>query len=221
MDDKYLKLARQAREENNTEDAKKFYDMARTEDPENVEAKFYYAYFNLNDAIVKEVPNKFIDYCKVALASVKMLKESEMDEKAKKELLADIASTHASEAVSMYRYVESHRDRSRSDYVDPNGFYDFSQVNAVQLSAIHSLDDMGNFIANSFGDDPEAMKLAADLWKGIFAVKIFSQWYFFQSASGNKEESKKKWHELVEKIQKVDSSFATPEEPKAVQCGSK
>ena len=42
---KYLKLARTAREEDNSEDAKRYYDMVRTEDPENGEAKFFYAYY--------------------------------------------------------------------------------------------------------------------------------------------------------------------------------
>ena len=44
---KYLNLARRAREENNAEDAKKFYDMVRIEDPENYEARFFYSYYTL------------------------------------------------------------------------------------------------------------------------------------------------------------------------------
>ena len=222
MDTKYLKLARQAREENNTEDAKKFYDMARTEDPENVEAKFFYAYYNLADAIVRDVPNKYVDYTKVAVSSVKRLKESTLSDKEKLDLLEDIANTHAKEVVRVYHYVASHRDRSTSDHVDTNGYYDTFQVASVQSASIHSLEDMGNNVANLFGSEPKAMELAANLWKGIFSDKRFSREYFFQSGT-TKEESAKKWHELVEKIQKTDSSFPTPEEPKAIgiQCGSK
>lgn len=217
---KYLKLARQAREENNSEDAKKFYDMVRTDEPENVEAKFFYAYYSLAETIVRDIPSKFVDYAKVPVSCVKMLKEANLSDKEKMDLLEVLVKTHADEAVSMYHYVASHRDRSTSENVDPNGYYNMSEVNMVQSAAIHSLEDTGNNVATLFGDDPKAMALAADLWKRIFSVKIFSQWYYFQSGS-TKEESAKKWNELVGKIQKIDSSFATPETPKAVQCGSK
>jgi hypothetical protein len=213
-------LARQAREEDNAEDAKKFYDMVRTDDPENVEAKFFYAYFNLSDAVNKDVPNKFVDYAKTAVSCVKMLKESALSDKEKMDLLEVMANTHTEEAESTYRYVFGKRDRSNSEHVDPNGIYSMSEVNGVQRTAIHSLEDMGNSIADLFGSDPKAMSLAAKLWEGIFSVQIFSQWYFFQSGS-TKEESTKKWHDLVGKIQKVDSSFATPQQPKMVTCGSK
>ena len=218
---KYLKLARQARKENNTEDAKRFYDMLRTEDPENIEAKYFYAYFNLNDAINRDVPNKFVDYCKAAVSCIKYLKDAEMGEKEKMDLLEIIVTTHVNEAISTFNYVQSKRDRSNSNYVDPNGIYDMSQVNMVQLSSIHSLEDMGNNVETLFGGHSRtAMSLAAECWKGIFAVRIFSQWYYFQSGS-SREESAKKWKELVDKIQSVDSSFATPQTPKAVQCGNK
>ena len=44
---KNLKLARMARKENNSEDGKLFYGKVREEDPENVEAKYFYAYYSL------------------------------------------------------------------------------------------------------------------------------------------------------------------------------
>lgn len=107
-------MARQAREEDNAEDAKKFYDMVRTDDPENVEAKFFYAYFNLSDAVNKDVPNKFVDYAKTAVSCVKMLKESALSDKEKMDLLEVMANTHTEEAESTYRYVFGKRDRSNS-----------------------------------------------------------------------------------------------------------
>ena len=42
---KYLVLARRAREEGNAEDARRYYDILRTEDPDNAEAKFFYSYY--------------------------------------------------------------------------------------------------------------------------------------------------------------------------------
>ncbi len=44
---KYLKLARQARRENNAEDAKRFYDIIRVENPDDGEAKYFYTFIIL------------------------------------------------------------------------------------------------------------------------------------------------------------------------------
>ena len=63
-DTKYLKLARTARDENNGEDAKKFYDMVRVEDPENGEAKFFYQYYSLYEGKNIEIANRFIKLVK-------------------------------------------------------------------------------------------------------------------------------------------------------------
>ena len=43
---KYLILARQARAEGNSEDAKTYYNKVREENPEDGEAKFFYAFGN-------------------------------------------------------------------------------------------------------------------------------------------------------------------------------
>ncbi len=52
---KNLKLARTARAENNSDDAKRFYDLVRIEEPDNCEAKFFYAYYNLMSGKVIEI----------------------------------------------------------------------------------------------------------------------------------------------------------------------
>ena len=60
---KYLQLARQAKAENNSEDAKAYYNKVREEYPENGEAKFFYAYYSLYEGKNIEVPTKFINLC--------------------------------------------------------------------------------------------------------------------------------------------------------------
>lgn len=215
---KYLKLARQAREDNNTEDAKKFYDMARVEDPENIEAKFFYAYYNLNDAINRDVPNKFVDYTKAAVSSVKLLITSTLADKQKKELLKEIVAIHERETVSIPNYVLTKIERTDSNGISNGGIYSYSEYSMVENASMKSLEEMGNTIANAFGDDETCMSYAVALWKQIF--NHHSQAFFTKSA-GTADESAKKWHELVEKIQKVDPSFPTPKEPFVLKCGKK
>lgn len=71
MENKYLKLAREARSEGNSEDAKKFYDLVRTEDPENGEAKFFYAYYALYEVTNGEIAKRFTNLCNALKTSVK------------------------------------------------------------------------------------------------------------------------------------------------------
>ena len=75
---KYLQLARQAKAENNSEDAKAYYNKVREEYPENGEAKFFYAYYSLYEGTNSEVPTRFLNLCKVVISSVKMVRNSEM-----------------------------------------------------------------------------------------------------------------------------------------------
>lgn len=211
MDYKYLKLARQARAEDNTEDAKKFYDMARTEDPENVEAKFFYAYYNLEDAINRDVPNKFTDYCKVAVACVTKLKEVEMEESEKIELLTTIVQTHTVTAFSTFSYISS---KSSGE----TAIYSPQQRNAARQSAYLSLINTAENIEKAFAGNEEAIALAVLCWKKIVTHPMMNSQYFFTSGK-NKEESKAKWEEVVAKIHKVDPSFNAPQPKKCVIGG--
>ena len=67
---KNLRLARQARAENNTEDAKTFYNKVREEDPENGEAKYFYAYYSMYEGKNGEIPTKFANLCKTLTSSI-------------------------------------------------------------------------------------------------------------------------------------------------------
>ena len=71
--EKYLKLARQAKNEKNTEDAKNYYNKVREEDPENGEAKFFYAYFAIYEGTNKELYSRFTNFCKVMPSSITMV----------------------------------------------------------------------------------------------------------------------------------------------------
>ena len=70
---KYLKLARQAREEGNAEDAKIYYNKVREEDPENGEAKFFAAYFAMQDGTNGELPRRFSNLCSSVVPAVRLI----------------------------------------------------------------------------------------------------------------------------------------------------
>ncbi len=77
--EKYLTLARRAREENNSEDAKKFYDMVRTEAPDNKEARFFFQLYRLWESKKGEWYSVYIDFCNAAINVIKSLEADDKD----------------------------------------------------------------------------------------------------------------------------------------------
>lgn len=73
---KYLRLAREARAEDNSESAKLYYQKVREEDPENGEAKFFYAYYALYEGTNAELPGRFADLCKGLKGTLSLIKNS-------------------------------------------------------------------------------------------------------------------------------------------------
>ena len=69
---KYLILARQARAEGNSEDAKTYYNKVREESPEDGEAKFFYAYYALYEGKNGEIPQRFSNVCQAVFSALKM-----------------------------------------------------------------------------------------------------------------------------------------------------
>lgn len=213
MESKFIKLAREAKNENNVEDAKKYYDMAKVEDPENPEPKYYYSFFKLKDSMNKDVPNNYIEYLNVASNIVKKIKNSSLSDDEKIELLGNIVGDHTSITVSICDLI--YRNSSGETKIFDTSTYN----NSVRLT-VPQLEAVGDQIIQEFGENDEAKKLAAKCWKAIFVRANWKQWYYYQSVSGNRQASAEKFESLIKKIQKVDSSF-TAEKPKAVQCGNK
>ena len=65
-----------ARKENNSEDGKLFYGKVREEDPENVEAKYFYAYYSLYEGKNGELASRFSTLCKTLTSSLQLVKQS-------------------------------------------------------------------------------------------------------------------------------------------------
>ena len=87
---KYLLLARRAREEGSAEDAKKYYGIILTEDPENVEAKFFYSYYRILAGRKGEAYKNFIAYGNGINSTLSMILASNDSDADKKAFIKDI-----------------------------------------------------------------------------------------------------------------------------------
>jgi len=211
MENKYLILARQARSENNAEDAKRFYDMARTEDPTNAEAKFFYALYNVEDAVNKDVPNKFMDLTKVASTSIGLLSDTAESTDEKVEICRNIIEAFIKECKSIPDYIHSKLDRGENS----TGIYSLSQYQTCLSYAGKGLSDAGDKVIQILPNEEKAFEVAAQAWKA--AVDTSTK---IPLTKKGREEFLNKYVPLIKKI---DRNYEPPK-PKgcfggAVQIG--
>jgi hypothetical protein len=163
--EKYLKLAKQAREENNCEDAKKYYDMIRTEDPNNPEAKCFYPVYRLWDGKKGEWYNNFCDLCNSVPNAVKSIAESDMIDEEKAVLLAAYFQELEELPLKCNRVLND---------LNSNGSYS-SEIRKSAQIGMKMLYGFGDLVEQYFSGNAEAMKSAVAAWKaGVFRQQ---QWY--------------------------------------------
>jgi len=205
---KYLKLARTARAESNTEDAKRYYDMVRTDDPENGEAKFFFAFYALYEGKNGEIPKRFSNLCACLKSSIKLVKDSDMDESEKISTIGEILDAFIPEAWSLNRYMNNKNRETKvgDSYVK---VFEASQISSVSKEGLATLKDIGDFIASIYSTSPEGMNLAVKAWKEY--VSLAQKWYAY-APKGDAEI-------YAAKIQKVDPSYEMPKKAGCISFG--
>lgn len=205
---KYLRLARTARAESNTEDAKRYYDMVRTDDPENGEAKFFFAFYALYEGKNGEIPKRFSNLCAGLKSSIKLVKDSDMDESEKISTIGEILDAFIPEAWSLNRYMNNKNRETKvgDSYVK---VFEASQISSVCKEGLATLKDIGDFVASIYSTSPEGMNLAVKAWKEY--VSLAQKWYAYVP-KGDAEI-------YAAKIQKVDPSYEMPKKAGCISFG--
>jgi len=162
--EKYLKLARRAREEGNSEDAKKYYDMLRTEDPENTEARCFFPVYRLWDGKKGEWYHNFLDLCNGVSSAIRAIAESDATAEEKAALLGD--------------YFGAIKDLPQTCNKILNELnHEGSHVTQIKESGrrgMQMLYGFGDAVEKNFSDS-EAMKWAVEAWKaGVYRQQ---QWW--------------------------------------------
>ena len=195
---KYLRLARQAREENNVEDAKKFYDLVRTENPDNAEAKFFYLIYRCWDGTKGEWKSNYNSFLNGAVSAVKGVARMEMPDAEKGKILSEMLS----EAIATYegaRKVETDLGRAGGN----------SAVVHNDKPTILMLYQFGDAIEETMPTNTSAMDAACAAWKKAVAL---NQIYY----AGIDKSLPEKYEA---KIQKLDSSYVKPKKGGCIRLG--
>lgn len=206
---KYLKLARAAREENNSEDAKKFYDMVRIDDPENGEAKFFYMYYSLYEGKNGEIASRFIKLVNVLDTSVKFIAQSSDTEDEKLKIVKAIVDAYTPMTWSLNRYMNNLKVGSGSN---AQRVLPASDIQSACVAGVIGLYDLGDIIENCFPNNSQAMQLAVVVWKE--AISLHQKWYAYKY-NGKTPDS------YAAKIQKFDSSYVIPKKAGCVSFADK
>ncbi len=189
--EKYLKLAKRAREENNTEDAKKYYDLLRTEDPDNAEARCFYPVYRLWEGTKGEWYNNFIDLCGGVASAIRAIAESEATAEEKAALLAEYVAEVEDLPFKCNRILNE---------LNHEGSH-ISQIRKSAQVGMAMLYEFGDTVEKYFADNAEAMNAGVRAWKaGVYRQQ---QWY----GMGLDKTLPEKY---AAKIQKIDPSYEMP-----------
>lgn len=158
-DNKYLNAARVAKEENNYTDAKRFYEMVKMDDPENGEAKYFYAYYTILEGTKGEVKRNYGDFVNVVGTSIKAIGNSDMLDNEKAIILQEMASVAKQLPVFVLNVLNSIKEPVQLS-------------NQKSLSMLYSF---GDSIETAFSNNVSIIEnIAVDMWKA--AVELQCKW---------------------------------------------
>ena len=196
---KYLTLARQARAEGNTEDAKTYYNKVREENPESGEAKFFYAFFALYEGKNGEIPNRFATVCQAVGLSINMIKNSGAPLNEQYTIISEIVAAFIPETWSLNKYMnnKNHETKIGDSYVQ---VFSSSDIVACCKKGMFTLRDLGDMLEKLYNGDNSAMEIAVLAWKEY--VSLAQKWYAY-APKGEAET-------YAEKIKKIVPTYEMP-----------
>ena len=141
-------IARRAKEDNNTENAHKYYDMILAKDPSSWEANFYTVYYQAMNCKIAEIQTAAIRVDNCLKNVFKLIKETETDETKQEAIITElsirlilIAKLLASSADNHYKGIG---ESIRGQYT--------TERNNRCLAAIGILDTFGDLVKSNYGD---------------------------------------------------------------------
>ncbi len=222
--DKLYQLARRARQTEDSEAARSYYDAILVEDPDSWEATLFSAYYRTNDAKLSDIYNLAVHMLKSLNIIMEQIEDGVdgFDETFEAVNIVYNVCYHFSDLL----YTEARRnwDMQLRNHTENTPFnvienhqYEFTNNCYVLVNIMYRLgnliesDYLGIYTLANIGDASESpyAPLAINAWhKGIELHTDFLNSY---REKEDKEKGKSEILSYVSKIQKYDSSYTTPE----------
>lgn len=153
-------IARRAKDDNNSENAAKYYDMILVKDPTSWEAAFYVVYFKAMDCTIAQIRSAAISVSNCEDSVLKLIRDY-VPEANQKYAVAEVAirSIHIAKTLAViaeHNYEETDytiKDKYTQEYIDR------------ALAARDILYTCGSQIESIFGNQKYAMSYAVKAWK--------------------------------------------------------
>ena len=159
-------IARRAKDDNNSENASKYYEMILMKDPTGWEAAFYSVYFKALSCKIIEIESAAhsITNC---LQSVLLLIRDNVPENEQLEVVKEIMQASCAAAVTLAGGAQKHFN-GISYNIQKNYITERNDRISAALDIIYTC---GNQIDDIFSSKIDVAKLAADAWKAGIEVK--------------------------------------------------
>ena len=209
LENLYL-IARRAKNDNNAENASKYYDMIMIKDPTSWEASFYVVYFKAQKCKIAEIQSASISVSNCIDTVLNLIKDYVNDRNEQIAAVKEVASRCINIANMLFNGAKSHYDGIDVSIQDR-----YRQEMLNNCCAARDIDYLfGDYTDSIFKDYPELKSTAVEAWKEGITKHNSVMSYF-----ANKEVNKNKIMEYVSKIQKYESSYVAPIVNTSSGCG--
>jgi hypothetical protein len=193
-------LARRAKNDNNSENAHKYYDQILVKDPSSWEANFYTVYYQSMNCKIGEIQSAAIRLSNCEDTVLQIVKDNVTEPEERKRAVDEIAGRLINISTMLYGAAKNHYSGIASEIRDN---YTQQMINNC-CAARDIVYNIGNYIIQFFGDE-YGKDIAVPCWKtGI------TQHNGLMSNFAQKDTNKNIIMDYVGKIQKYDSSYQAP-----------
>lgn len=196
-------IARRAKDDNNGENAAKYYDMILIKDPNSWEASFYLVYFKAMECKIAQIQSAGINVSNCIDTVLKLIKDNVTDYDEQKNAYTEVADRVMNIASMLYNAALNHYN-SIDAQIRYNYLQEWVNNSYVAVNCVYILGDNLDLL---FGSDAEANRLSVIAWKqGI-------TWHQILMGKLSKKESNRNIvNNYISKVKKYDSSFTPPKE---------
>jgi tetratricopeptide (TPR) repeat protein len=202
-------IARRAKDDNNAENAAKYYDMILIEDPTSWEATFYVVYFKALGCKIFEIQSAAISVNNCLDTVFELIKENVTIETELEKTITEVALRVIDISDMLFNAASNHyfnidiqiRNNYNQEYIN-NAFASFN-----------TLYNLGDILEINFADKKYVANIVVNAWKSSisFHNRIIN-------LLADKEGNKKRIALYEDKIKKYDSSYQAPPVPTSGGC---
>ena len=194
-------IARRAKDDNNGENATKYYDMIMVKDPTSWEASFYVVYFKAMECKIAQIRSAGISVANCVDTVLKLIKDHVEGKEEQIKAVQEVTLRCVLISGMLYNAAKNHYYGIDSEI---RGNYTQEMINNC-CAARDIMYILGNNIDSIFGDYTKLHSAAASAWKDGIDKHNGLMSYFAQ-----KEANKDDIMKYVAKVQKYDSSYQAP-----------